>query len=74
MEEIKDCNITVGELIKLLQVERPERPLYFGGLNFSRLKDKGALVNFEFLQSVYRDNDGYVVVGNTDLPPREKTS
>lgn len=64
--------ITVGELIELLKKEEPKMPLYFGGLDFYRLKDRGAHVQFEFSQMVYRDAEGYVVVENPELPPRNK--
>jgi hypothetical protein len=64
--------ITVGELIDRLKREHPDLPLDFGGLNFYRLKDRGAHVQFEFSQTVYRDKEGYVVVENHELPPRNK--
>jgi hypothetical protein len=32
-------NITVGELIEQLQKEDPNLEVYFGGLDFYRLKD-----------------------------------
>jgi hypothetical protein len=64
--------ITVGELIEHLKKEHPDLPLDFGGLEFYRLKDRGAHVQFEFSQTVYQDKDGCVVVENHELPPRKK--
>lgn len=57
-------NITVKELIEQLQKEDPELPIFFGGLDFYRLKDRGGFLQIEFNQSVYLDEDGLVVVKN----------
>lgn len=72
MDTLDDCTITVADLIELLKVEDPNMPLYFGGLHFYRLKDRGAHVQVEFNETVYRDSEGYVVVENHNLPPRKK--
>lgn len=56
--------ITVKELIEMLQKEEPTREVYFGGLEFYRLKDRGAVVQFEFNQTVYKGDDGRVIVEN----------
>ena len=64
--------ITVRELIEMLQVEDPDLDVYFGGLDFYRLKDRGGCLQVEFSQSVYPDEEGYVVVENHSKPQRDK--
>jgi len=57
--------ITVGELIEQLKGKPKDAVLYFGGLDFFRLKDRnqdGSMVQMEFEQTVYRDSKGNLVV------------
>jgi len=56
--------ITVKELIEQLQKEDPDLEIYFGGLDFYRLKDRGGFLQIEFNQSVYKDEDGFVCIEN----------
>jgi hypothetical protein len=60
--------ITVGELIDMLKNHRRDAVLYFGGLDFYRVKQRGEmLVQIEFNQLVYKDRDtGRVVVENPE--------
>jgi len=53
--------ITVKHLIELLKVEDPDSELYFGGLDFYRLKDRGGVVQVEFSQTVYKDGDKVII-------------
>jgi hypothetical protein len=56
--------LTVGDLIRQLSSFDPEATLYFGGLEFYRLKTRGKkLVQVEFSQTVY-EQDGQVVIEN----------
>jgi hypothetical protein len=62
-----DMEITVGMFRKLLSGFDEDCVLYFGGLDFYRLKLRGdKLLQVEFDQTVYRDNKGLVVVENHD--------
>jgi hypothetical protein len=54
--------ITVKELIERLKVEDQDLEVYFGGLEFYRLKDRGGVLQVEFNQSVYPDEQGFVIV------------
>lgn len=54
--------ITVKELIERLKVEDQDLEVYFGGLEFYRLKDCGGVLQVEFNQSVYPDEQGFVIV------------
>ena len=56
--------ITVGLLIEMLKIEDPDKELYFGGLDFYRLKNRGEAVQVEFNQTVYEDGDNVVVVNH----------
>ena len=56
--------ITVKELIQLLEKEDQDLEVFFGGLDFYRLKDRGAYLQIEFNQSVYLDDNDLVVVEN----------
>lgn len=56
--------ITVKELIEQLKKEDPDLEVYFCGLDFYRLKDRGGYLQIEFNQSVYKEDDGSVVVVN----------
>ncbi len=61
--------ITVKELIERLKIENPTSEVYFGGLDFYRVKRRGPdLVQIEFNQTVYDDKDGNVYVINHDVP------
>jgi len=55
--------ITVRELREQLALFDPDLPIYFGGLDFYRLKDRGGMLQIEFNQNVYKDN-GRVIVEN----------
>jgi hypothetical protein len=54
--------ITVKELIEDLSKQDPNLEVYFGGLDFYRLKDRGGVLQVEFNQSVYKDENGKIVV------------
>lgn len=57
--------ITVKHLIERLKIENPEAVIDFSGLDFLRVKSRGPLtVQVEFSQSVYKNEDGNVVVQN----------
>jgi len=56
--------ITIKEFIKLLQKENQDSELNFSGLDFYRLKDRGDSIQVEFNQTVYKDEQGKVVVQN----------
>lgn len=57
--------ISVGELKSHLASYPDDYDLSFGGLCFSRLKQRGPrLVRVEFAQTVYLDDAGRVVVEN----------
>jgi len=56
--------ITVKSLIDELKMYDENLPIHFGGLEFYRLKDRGAHLQVEFNQTVYLDTDGKVVVEN----------
>ncbi|PJJ10631.1 hypothetical protein CLU83_4082 [Flavobacterium sp. 1] len=56
--------ITVKELIEQLKVEDQDLEVSFGGLDFYRLKDRGGVLQVEFSQTVYLDDEGFVVVEN----------
>lgn len=44
--------ITVKDLIDQLALSDPDLPVFFGGLDFYRVKDRGGCVRIEFNQSV----------------------
>ena len=56
--------ITVKELIELLKAENQDLEIYFGGLEFNRLKDRRTELQFQFNQLVFQDEKGDVVVQN----------
>lgn len=56
--------MTVKKLIEMLQVEDPELEVGFSGLDFYRLKDRGGSLEFEFNQTIYKDDNGKVVIIN----------
>lgn len=59
--------MTVGELLDRLQNYPRDTKIYFGGLDFYRLKWRGEnLVQLEFNQPVYRNSEGHVVVENLE--------
>ena len=60
----KESRITIAALIKMLNAYPDKSELYFGGLEFYRLKDRGAYVQVEFSQSVYQDDQGLVIIEN----------
>lgn len=63
----KGIKITVGEFKEHLDMYEDEDELYFSGLDFYRLKQRGpSLVQVEFNQSVYVDDNDNVQVQNLD--------
>ena len=59
--------ITVGELRQHLSLFDDDYTLDFSGLEFYRTKLRGEKhVQIEFSESVYRNLDGKVIVGNID--------
>ncbi len=56
--------ITVKELREELAKYPDNHEVFFGGLDFYRLKDRGTLVQIEFNQTVYKDNSGKVIIEN----------
>ena len=63
MERTK-IGITVKELRDQLKLYDDNMELFFGGLDFYRLKDRGGCVQVEFDQTVYLNDQGLVVVEN----------
>jgi len=63
MEKTK-IGITVKELRDQLKLYDDNLELFFGGLDFYRLKDRGGCVQVEFDQTVYLNDQGLVVVEN----------
>ena len=59
--------ITVKQLIELLQAEHPDKIIDFGGLEFYRLKDRGDIIHFEFSQSVYVSQGKVIVENHRDV-------
>lgn len=58
-------DITVRDLIEQLKGHEPEAIVHFGGLDFYRVKSRGEkLVQIEFNETVYKDDNGNVVVLN----------
>lgn len=69
MAKEQERRITVRMLKEHLNSYKDDAELYFGGLEFYRLKNRssdGLLVQVEFSQQVYRDKDGNVVIENLD--------
>ncbi|EAO8773990.1 hypothetical protein CDJ04_13925 [Salmonella enterica] len=65
MYQQNENSITVGILLDLLQSYPRDAVLYFGGLDFYRLKWRDEnLLQVEFNQLVYRNSDGLVVIEN----------
>lgn len=62
----KKCHpITVGDLLNALKIHNPNAELYFGGLDYYRVKRRGPdTVQIEFNQSVYLDENDQVVIEN----------
>ena len=56
--------LTVKEFIELLKKEDQDCELNFSGLDFYRLKDRGGSIQVEFNQTVYKDEQGKVIVEN----------
>lgn len=56
--------ITVKELKRDLENYSDHLEVYFGGLDFYRLKDRGDTLQVEFNQTVYKDSTGKVIVEN----------
>lgn len=61
----KQHPITVGELLGWLDGHPLDAEVYFGGLDFSRVKPRGPkVIQIEFAQNVYLDKNDNVVVDN----------
>jgi hypothetical protein len=59
--------ITVGELKQHLAIYKDHYEISFGGLEFNRVKQRGdTLIQIEFIQQVYLNQEGKVVVENLD--------
>lgn len=59
--------ISVGDLKRQLTSYDDDAVLYFGGLDFYRLKQRGEkIVQVEFNQQVYRDSSGKLIVEDFD--------
>lgn len=56
--------ITVKDFIDDLKNYDPDLEMNFGGLDFYRLKEVGNSCFIEFNQSVYKDDNGDVIVIN----------
>lgn len=57
--------ITVRELMEELRKHDPDAEVFFGGLDYYRVKSRGSkIIQIEFNQSVYLDRAGLVVVDN----------
>ena len=55
--------LTVVELIEMLKMHDPASEVTFGGLDFYRVKRRGEdVVQIEFNQTVYRDEDGVLQI------------
>lgn len=62
----EEPRITVGDLKRILSIHSDHEELYFSGLDFYRLKNRGGCIQVEFNQLVYRDSEGCVVVENLE--------
>jgi hypothetical protein len=62
--ENNKIGITVKEMRDQLKLYDDNMELFFGGLDFYRLKDRGGCVQVEFAQTVYLNDQGLVVVEN----------
>ncbi|MCH7424181.1 hypothetical protein [Shewanella sp. MM_2022_3] len=58
--------LTIGELKEMIRLYDDDTEIYFGGLDFYRLKMRGdKLVQVEFNQTVYKEREtGNVIVEN----------
>lgn len=56
--------ITVKKFREMLENHDDDLELDFNGLEFYRLKDRGGSVQVEFIQTVYKDDKGKVVIKN----------
>ena len=48
-------------------MEDQESPVYFGGLDFYRVKDRGGCVQIEFNQTVNKDENSLVQISNHEI-------
>ena len=53
---------TVGQMISQLQAFDSKSKLYFSGLDFYRIKNRGSMVQVEFGQNVYINRRGRILV------------
>jgi hypothetical protein len=61
------AGITVRELVKQLRAFPADAELFFGGLRFNRLKSRGdLLVQLEFQEQIYREQDGTLIANDVD--------
>lgn len=57
--------MNIGELKEQLADLEDDTEVYFGGLDFYRLKHRGdKLVHFEFNQTIYEDQNGQIFLEN----------
>jgi hypothetical protein len=56
--------ITVKELQELLKNQPSDNKVDFGGLDFLRLKDRGDITQFEFNQTIFKNEKGDIVIQN----------
>ncbi|GGQ19074.1 hypothetical protein [Shewanella litoralis] len=58
--------LTIGDLKEMIRLYDDDTEIFFGGLDFYRLKMRGdKLVQVEFNQTVYKENEtGNVIVEN----------
>lgn len=62
MSKKEEQRITVGELKMHLSGFSDNDELYFSGLEFYRLKDRGAYIQVEFSETVGTNENGDVVI------------
>lgn len=56
--------ITVKDLVEKLQKEDQNLPIFFGGLDFYRTRQVGEHLHIEFSQTVYKGEDGNIIIDN----------
>ena len=67
MAKKEKTNITLGEFRQHLEAYPDDYEIYFSGLDFYRIKQRGEkLIQVEFNQQVYLDEQGNVVVENLE--------
>ncbi len=61
---MNESEITVKTLISELSTYDGEMKISFSGLDFYRLKDRGEYLQIEFNQTVFKNENGEVVIQN----------